>query len=150
MASHLKAALTRRRLRTRGWYVLACGLAIAAGLASRRYPQCLPSALGKYPGDALWALMAFCGLGALFRKLPTPWLGTMTFSFCVGIELLKLWQAPWLVDLRRTTLGHLVFGHVFHPPNLVAYAVGVGLGVIAEVLMAAFSTASQAGGSRKK
>jgi hypothetical protein len=113
MGSHLKSALTHARQRPRLWYALACVAAILAGLASRRYPHLLPAALGKYPGDTLWALMAFCGLGAVWRTVPTWQLGTATLAFCVAIEFLKLWQAPWLASLRHTTMGHLVFGHAF-------------------------------------
>ncbi|MDB6113983.1 MAG: hypothetical protein JWQ62_928 [Lacunisphaera sp.] len=40
-------------------------------------------------------------------------------------ECLKLWQAPWLVSLRHTTAGHLVFGQVFSWPNFPTYAAGI-------------------------
>jgi hypothetical protein len=120
--------------RIRPWYVLACVATIAAGLASRRFPQLLPAFLGKCPGDALWALMVFWGLGAVFLRASTARVAAGALVFCFGIETLKLWQVPWLVSLRHTTLGHLVFGHVFSWQNFVAYTAGVLLGTLIEMV----------------
>lgn len=125
-------SLLRPRLRRRAWYVLAVIGTIAAGLASRRWPQVLPAFLGKYPGDALWALMVFFGLGAGFSRTSTGRLAAGAAAFSCGIEMLKLYDEPWAVAVRHTTVGHLVFGHVFSWMNFVAYAVGIGLGVLIE------------------
>ncbi len=117
------------------WYLLAFVATIAAGLASRRFPQVIPAFAGKYPGDALWALMVFFGMGAIFREISTLRLGFGALAFSFAIEALKLCQAPWLVTLRHTTLGHLVFGHAFMWQNLVAYTLGVLVGVMVEILV---------------
>jgi hypothetical protein len=107
---------------------VACVLAFAAtlllGLASRRWPVAA-TLLGKYPGDALWALMLFFGAAALWPGAGTGRLVAGTGLACAGVEFAKLWQAPWLVALRHTTAGHLVLGHAFSWQNLAAYAVGV-------------------------
>ena len=50
-------------------------------------------------------------------------------------ETLKLCRAPWLASLRHTTLGHLVFGVVFSWQNLIAYTLGVFVGLLFEVLV---------------
>ena len=91
--------------------------------------------MGKYPGDALWSLMVFFGMGVIFNKASSFQLGFGALAFSFGIEALKLCQAPWLASLRHTTLGHLVFGHVFSWQNLVAYTVGILVGVVAEVFV---------------
>ena len=136
-------ALLQSRHRKRTWYLLAFVVTIALGLASRRFPHLLPVALGKYPGDALWALMVFFGMGAIFNKVPSLQLGCGALAFSFGIEALKLWQTPWLVGLRHTTLGHLVFGHVFSWQNLVAYTVGVLAGLLVEALVVPGSRAAE-------
>ena len=128
------ALLLEARFRKRRWYLLAVVTTIAVGLASRRFSQVLPGSLGKYPGDALWSLMVFFGMGAIFRKASSLHLGFGALGFSFVIETLKLGQSPWLASLRQTTLGHLVFGHVFSWQNLVAYTVGVLVGLILEVL----------------
>jgi len=127
--------LTEPRSRKRIWHLIAFLATIAAGLASRRFSQALPAFLEKYPGDALWALMVFFGLGAVFRRASSLRLGVGALGFSFGIEALKLCDVPWLVSVRHTTLGHLVFGHVFSWQNLVAYTIGVVLGVMVEVLV---------------
>lgn len=53
-------------LRNRFAISLGIVAVIALGLASRKLPSLFPSILGKYPGDALWALMVF--LGWMFLK----------------------------------------------------------------------------------
>lgn len=124
--------LLRPRKRNRAWYVLAMALTVAAGLASRRFPQVLPAVLGKYPGDALWALMVFFGLGAIFARASTARVAAGALAFAFAVEFLKLSPSPWLAQLRHTTVGHLVLGHTFGWPNLLAYLAGVLLGVVGE------------------
>ena len=129
-----KRGLFAPRFRQRMWYLLAFIATIAAGLASRRFPQFLPTSAGKYPGDALWALMVFFGMGASFNKASSFQVGLGALGFSFGIEALKLCQATWLTNLRHTTMGHLVFGHAFSWQNLVAYTVGIVAGVALETL----------------
>jgi hypothetical protein len=125
--------LLKVRFRSRKWYCLAFVLAICGGLASRHFPEMFPAFLGKYPGDVLWALMVFFGLGAIFRTASSARLAVAALGFCFGIEVLKLYSTPWLANIRHTTLGHLVFGSVFSWQNLVAYAIGVTVGTMIEM-----------------
>ena len=128
----------KTRTRNRGWYAFAVVVTIALGLASRRLPGVIPSPLGKYPGDALWALMAFFGWGALFPKIST--LRNAQFALLTSylVEVLKLYQAPWIVTIRHSTLGHLVFGHAFSWQNIIAYTFGVLVGIPIEYLVHLF------------
>ena len=108
---------------------------IALGLASRHWPSVLPAFLGKYPGDALWALMVFLGWRALRPRVRTRGAARSAMATCAVVECAKLWQVPWLVAFRGTTLGHLLLGHVFSWQNLVAYAVGVLAGAALDRLL---------------
>lgn len=130
-------ALLKIQSRSRPWYLLAVVLTIAAGLASRHWPQGLPAFLGKYPGDALWSLMVFFGLGAIFRTASSLFLSIGALGFSFGIEVLKLCNAPWLASIRHTRPGHLVFGSVFSAQNLVAYFIGVIVGLMIEIFFMA-------------
>jgi len=129
--------LLQPRFRNRTWYLAAVVATIVAGLASRRFPWLLPACLGKYPGDVLWALMFFLGMGILFRRASSAWLGLGALGVSFGIEALKLWDATWMVSFRHTTMGHFIFGSVFSWQNLVSYAIGVLAGVIIEGIIAA-------------
>ena len=121
-----------RWTRKRPWYVLAIICVIATGLASRRYSGVFPAVLGKYPGDALWTLMVFLGWGVVFPKSSTLRVLAYALATSYLVEFLKLYQSPWAVSIRGTTLGHLVFGHVFSWQNLVAYTAGAAIGALAE------------------
>jgi hypothetical protein len=120
--------------RNRGWYVFLTLATIAAGLVSRRFPGLLPAFLGKYPGDALWSLMVFFALGALWPAASRLRLALAALGISFAVEFLKLYPSEWLGKLRQTRLGHLVLGHVFSWQNLVAYAVGVLIGISIEVV----------------
>jgi Protein of unknown function (DUF2809) len=125
--------LNNRRSRSRVLYALAFLGAIGLGLASRRFPSPLSALLGKYPGDAIWAMMIFFAGGALRPKATTLQVATGAMLFCVFIEFFKLYPAPWMVAIRNSPIGHLIFGHVFSWENLVAYAIGVVLALLVEV-----------------
>lgn len=112
-------------------------LVIVLGLLSRRFPQFLPAALGKSPGDALWALMVFLGLGFLFPRGSTLLLAAAAVAFSFAVEFSQLYHAPWIDDVRSTFIGHLVLGSGFLWADLLAYTVGVGVGALAEWLLKA-------------
>ena len=117
------------------WALAAMLATIALGLASRRWPQALPSAFGKYPGDALWALMVLFGCRALRPRAPTHRVALAALAIDAGVELAKLWQAPWLVQFRHTTVGHLLLGQVFSWQNLAAYGAGILAGIAFDRLL---------------
>lgn len=132
--------------RHRGVWLLLIVLVIAAGLASRKFGPWLLAAfgpwasdpdwgsavravLGKHPGDALWALMVYLGWGWLWPRASVGRVAMAALAFSYLIEVGQLWQPPWLQAIRATTLGHLVLGSGFHAADLLAYAVGVVLGL---------------------
>ena len=122
--------------RSRPIYCVAILLVIALGLLSRRFPQFLPAALGKYPGDALWALMVFLGFGFVFRRARTGVVAVAALAFSFAIEFSQLYHAPWIDAVRYTVPGRLVLGSGFMWQDLLAYAVGIGAGVLVESVIA--------------
>jgi Protein of unknown function (DUF2809) len=48
----------------------------------------------------------------------------------VSVELFRLVQTPWLDDFRMTLAGALLLGRIFSLWNMLAYGVGIGLGVL--------------------
>jgi 4-hydroxybenzoate polyprenyltransferase len=107
---------------------------IALGLASRAYPQFLPAALGKYPGDALWAMMIVFALGAIATRMRTWQLALTSLLICFAVEFGQLYQAPWIVALRAHPLGHLVLGSTFGWADLIAYTAGVAVAAFIDKL----------------
>lgn len=127
------------RSRSRPIYCVAILVVITLGLLSRRFPQFLPAALGKYSGDALWALMVFLGLGFCFRRWPTVVVALAAFAFSVAIEFSQLYRAPWIDAVRGTLPGRLVLGSGFAWADLVAYAAGISVGALVEAAVRAVS-----------
>jgi hypothetical protein len=118
--------------RKRAGSLAALVLVILLGLASRRFPALFPDVLGKYPGDALWALMAFVGWGLVFPRRSTLQIFVFTLVTSYGVEFLKLYRAPWLDDFRASTVGHLILGASFSWQNLIAYTIGAVVGALGE------------------
>ncbi len=107
---------------------------LALGLWSRRFPNILPAALGKYPGDALWAMMIFFGIGFIFPRLTSVVTALSALGFSCAVEFSQLYQSPWLDSLRNTLAGQLILGRGFAWNDLAAYAVGIFTGWVLEWL----------------
>ncbi|MEI3893583.1 MULTISPECIES: DUF2809 domain-containing protein [Bacillus] len=123
------------RERNRLLYALFTIVVIILGLSSRKLAFALPALLNDYLGDALWALMIFTGFGFLFPKIETKKLTFISLMFCYGIEVSQLYHAEWIDSVRATTLGGLVLGYGFLWSDLVAYTIGVGIGMFYEFML---------------
>ena len=122
----------RQRARSRLLYALLALAVVAAGLLWRSGLIPLPPWLSNNGGDALWALMVFVGFGFLLPRAYTLTLALLALAFAWGVEFSQLYHAPWLDAVRATIPGRLVLGNTFAWPDLVAYAVGVVIGALAE------------------
>lgn len=109
-------------------------IVIVLGLYSRKTENTIPEILNIYLGDTLWALMIFIIFGFIFSSLETKKVGLTGISFCYIIELSQLYHSNWIDAIRQTTLGGLVLGYGFLWSDLLAYTIGIGIGVIIEIL----------------
>ncbi|MED0981108.1 DUF2809 domain-containing protein [Bacillus paramycoides] len=121
--------------RNRILYAIFTIIVIVLGLSSRKFAYVLPDILNAYLGDALWALMIFTGFGFLFPKIETKKLAIISLIFCYGIEISQLYHAEWIDSIRATTLGGLVLGYGFLWSDLVAYTIGIGVGMLCEFML---------------
>lgn len=119
---------SRRRLLCALWMAALLG----AGLLWREPTLHLSQFMSKYGGDALWAAFVFAGLAFLFPRLSTGGVAAAAMGFSLLIELSQLYHAPWIDAVRGTRLGALALGASFNPPDLIAYAVGIGLAAVTE------------------
>lgn len=108
---------------------------VAAGLTIRMAPLGLPNALVKYGGSLLWALMIYWIASSVrpLWPLTRSALASSAVAFCV--ELFKLYHAPLLDAFRLTVPGKLLLGRVFSIWDLVAYAVAIVAGLLADRAM---------------
>jgi hypothetical protein len=104
---------------------------IAAGLALRRYGLGLglPASIVKYVGSILWGTMVFFVVAIIARSPSRRNIALISISIAVCVELFRLVHTPWLDDFRLTMAGALLVGRVFSLWNMLAYAVGIGIGM---------------------
>lgn len=121
--------------RNRFLYAIITIIVMIFGLTSRKIAHMLPHILNTYLGDALWALMIFIGFGFIFNRVQTKVLALLAISFCYIIEFSQLYHATWIDQIRETTLGGLILGYGFLWSDLLAYTIGIGVGVIGEMLI---------------
>jgi hypothetical protein len=107
-------------------------LVIGVGLASRGQPGLFPTFLAEYPGDALWALMVYYGIGCLWPQLKLLPRAVSALLLSYGVELSQLFHTDWLDRFRSTIIGHLMLGQGFQWADLVAYTLGVWVGFLGE------------------
>lgn len=111
-------------IRTRLQYFIAVAGVIALGLLSRKFAFIPPGV-----GDALWALMIYLMARFIWIKAPAKNVAVYSLMFCFAIEFSQLYQAPWINTIRQTLPGRLILGQGFLWSDLLAYTVGVWLGV---------------------
>src|SRR5436190_16426538 len=112
-------------VRPRAYLAGAVFATVAAGLASRKFAWLLPAALGKYPGDVLWAQVVYWSVAFIAPSAPIFRVAACALGIAYLDELTQLYQAPWINQVRATTLGHLVLGSTFSWLDLLSHSVGV-------------------------
>ncbi len=91
---------------------------------------------GSHTGDALWALMVFLGVAFLYPKMERCRLAGTALAVAYLVEALQLYQQPWIIQIRATTVGHLVLGTGYQWLDLVAYSIGIAIGFLGELAIA--------------
>jgi len=113
-----------------------CLSIIVCGLALRKFGLGLglPSVLVKYGGSMLWGTMVFFLVAIAAPGQSHRRVALISASLAICVELFRLVHTPWLDDFRLTTWGALLLGRVYSPWNMLAYGVGIMLGMILDRL----------------
>ena len=115
-------------------YLVLIVITIIFGLLSRHIPG-----IPLFIGDILWALMVYFMVRFIFIKQTIKWVTVASLLFCYGIEFSQLYKAPWIDNLRHTLFGRLVLGDTFLWGDMLCYTVGVGIGVLVELIITGVS-----------
>ena len=109
-----------------------CLAIIASGLALRGWGLGLglPAFVVKYGGSVLWGTMVFFLVAMAASTLSRPRIALVAAVIAIGVELFRLVHFPWLDAFRLTLPGALLLGRIFSMWNMVAYGVGIALGVL--------------------
>jgi hypothetical protein len=118
---------------------LLCLSIIAAGLALRGFGLGLGLSIFtvKYGGAILWGTMVFFLVAIVASRSTRRSVVMIAAVIAVGVELFRLVHTPWLDSFRLTMAGALLLGRIFSPWDILAYAVGIALGVLLDNLVLA-------------
>lgn len=108
-------------------YGAAIFITIILGLASRRFTDQIPAFVAEHAGDMLWASMVYFGFRMIGTSRSLSLAAALSILFSFSIEFSQLYQAPWMVELRSTSIGSLVLGRGFLWVDLVRYVIGIAL-----------------------
>ncbi|MFC4477743.1 DUF2809 domain-containing protein [Flavobacterium chungangensis] len=93
---------------------------IFLGILSRKI-----SFIPLWIGDFLYAVMIYF-LVRIFLPFKNAFaIGCLSLLICYGIEFLQLYQADWIVALRKTLFGRYVLGQGFLWEDILAYTFGI-------------------------
>jgi hypothetical protein len=126
----LHSLITQTMQRNRQIYIALILVTIAVGLFSRS--GYVPEPITPYAGDILYTTMYFFIVGFLFPTMSARKVATLSILFCFGIEILQLYQADWIENIRSYRLGGLILGHGFLWSDLLCYSLGGALGWMVE------------------
>ena len=109
-----------------------CLVIIAGGLGLRGwgFGFGLSAFVVKYGGSMLWGSMVFFLVAMGASRLSRPRIALIAAAIAIGVELFRLVHFPWLDAFRLTLPGALLLGRIFSGWNIVAYGVGIGLGML--------------------
>lgn len=113
--------------RDRLFLLLSLVILVPLGYWVRFYgpiPERWNDALGSVVYEIVWILLVL-----FIRPRWSPlWVAVGVCGLTCGLEVLQLWQPPFLQTWRATLPGRLVLGNTFTWSDFPAYGVGSGAG----------------------
>lgn len=107
-------------IRSRTLFLVPLGVVIAAGLATRLFRGSVADALG----DGLWTVMVYLLIRLMFPRKGPGLACALSIAISYLVEFQQLYRAEWILQLRATTLGHLILGSDFAWRDLPSYLAG--------------------------
>ena len=117
------------------FYAFFMLLSIIAGLASRYFAKGISEQIILYLGDAIWALMVYFGFRCIAPNYRILNSAIFALVFSYAIEISQLYQADWINEIRHTLLGGLILGFGFLWSDILAYTIGVAVGLSFDCLL---------------
>lgn len=101
-------------------YFILVVLTIILGILSRKI-----DGIPTYFGDTLYAVMIYFGMRFIFVNRNKKIAILLALFFCYCIELQQIYRSDWIVQIRRTFIGHYVLGQGFLWSDLGFYTIGI-------------------------
>jgi Protein of unknown function (DUF2809) len=136
---------TRRRL----LLAAVALLTVALGLLTKRYSGPLSGWVRGSSGAMLYEVLWIALAQLIWLKARSWRIALCVFLATCGVELLQLYNPPWLVAVRQTFPGKMLLGtnNGFDPLDLLHYALGSALGllIVARLRLAPAQDATRSG-----
>lgn len=108
--------------------VVGIVILIPLGLATKAYGGPGAAWVRDYSGDILFEMLWMAVISFGWPRLSPNRIAGGVFGVTAAIELLQLWQPPWLMAIRTTLPGKLLLGTVFSGWDFLYYAIGCLIG----------------------
>ena len=103
-------------------YCITVFIVIILGILSRK-TAVIPLSIG----DLLYAIMIYFIIKTIFPNIRTIKSAIFTLLICYSVEIFQLYQADWIIAIRKTILGRYVLGQGFLWSDIFAYTFGVAI-----------------------
>ena len=111
-------------------YFILVVITIILGILSRKI-EVIPS----FFGDTLYAVMIYFGIRFTFINRNKKIAILLTLLFCYCIEFQQIYRADWIVQIRRTSIGHYILGQGFLWSDLGCYTIGVFVAYLVDSIL---------------
>lgn len=85
--------------------------------------------------DAAWAMMIYFLFRIVFPGTGYVKIVILAALFSLFIEISQLFHAEWLDKVRETYLGQIILGSSFVWGDFMAYAIGIGVAVLVDIVV---------------
>lgn len=79
--------------------------------------------------------MMYFGVRFLFTDSKSKRCAVIALTICYSIELLQLYDAEWMIELRKTLFGRYVLGQGFLWSDILAYSFGIPMAYFIEKVL---------------
>lgn len=117
-------------------------IVMSLGLLSRKFVDYFPDIINMFLGDSLWALMVYFLIRTILIKFSINRVALISILVCFSIEFSQLYHGLWIEAVRRTTLGGLILGYGFLWSDLIAYLLGIVVGIIIDKFIKKYTSRS--------
>ncbi|KRB56061.1 DUF2809 domain-containing protein [Flavobacterium sp. Root186] len=100
---------------------------ILLGILSRKI-----SFIPLWIGDFLYAVMIYFLVRIFLPNKKALIVALFSLLLCYCIEFLQLYQAEWIIELRKTLFGRYVLGQGFLWSDILAYTFGIIIAFLIE------------------
>lgn len=100
--------------------LIGIAVLIPLGLCSRQF-----NSIPNETGDALWTMMVFCIWRIILHKKKLTIIAIVSLISSYLVEFSQLITWSFLVEFRKTFIGHIMLGQGFLWIDLLAYTIGI-------------------------